>query len=392
MGQLHGVDGVLRVIEQLAGLPVPASALESLILPARVIDYVPAMLDELTTAGEVRWQGAGAIGASDGWVSLHPSASAEYTLAEPAAAESPLATQLLDALGTGGHFFSDLVSRLDAPREQLREAIWELVWAGWLSNDSLAPLRALLGSAPTRPSRRPSAPRARHRPSISTIAISRQLAPPEVAGRWSVLPAGSSDPTRRTLTRAEAILDRYGVVSRAAVAGEELPGGFAGLYRVLAAAEDAGRVRRGYFIEGLGAAQFGTAGAIDALRGTASPDHVLVLAATDPANAYGATLPWPAPVVPGHQPSRKAGALVVLAGGCLAGYLSGRSLLSFSSDPAEIAGLAEALAEASGRPGVGRLSLTKLDGAAAVGAAGPLVDALLAAGFALTPSGLRLPH
>ncbi|PFG18062.1 ATP-dependent Lhr-like helicase [Propionicimonas paludicola] len=388
VGQLRGTDGVLRVIEQLAGLPVPASALESLILPARVIDYAPAMLDELTTAGEVRWQGAGSLSGADGWVSLHPSAAAEFTLAEPTVVESPLAQRLLETLGSGGHFFADLVNRLDVPRDQLRDAIWELVWAGWLSNDSLTPLRALLGSSP-RSGRQRTAPRARHRPSLSTAAISRQLAPPEVAGRWSVLPAGPSDPTRRTLARAEAVLDRYGVVSRAAVAGEDLPGGFAGLYRVLAAAEEAGRVRRGYFIEGLGAAQFGTAGAIDALRANAADDQVLVLAASDPANAFGATLPWPAPVVAGHQPTRKAGALVVLVGGRLVAYLSGRSLLSFRTDPDELAAAASALAEASGGPGVGRLTLTKLDGAAAIGATGPLPDALLAAGFALTPSGLR---
>jgi ATP-dependent Lhr-like helicase len=390
VGQLRGIDGVLRVVEQLAGVPMPASALETLILPARVIDYVPAMLDELTAAGEVRWQGAGALGETDGWVSLHPSATAEYTLVEPTVVESALAGRLLEALGSGGHFFADLVTRLDVPREQLRNAIWELVWAGWLSNDSLAPLRSLLGASPARTGRRPAAPRARHRPSLSTIAISRQLAPPEVAGRWSVLPAGSSDPTRRALARAEALLDRHGVVSRAAVAGEDLPGGFAGLYRVLSTAEDAGRVRRGYFIEGLGAAQFGTAGAIDALR-AGSPGQALVLAATDPANAYGATLPWPVPVVPGHQPSRKAGALVVVVGGRLVCYLSGRSLLSFRTDPEDLAAAATALVGVSGRPGIGRLSLTKLDGAAAVGASGPLVDALLAAGFALTPSGLRPP-
>jgi ATP-dependent Lhr-like helicase len=271
----------------------------------------------------------------------------------------------------------------------VRSAIWELVWAGWVSNDSLAPLRALLGSAPARAGRRPAAPRARHRPSLSTIAISRQLAPPEVAGRWSVLPAGPSDPTRRTLARAETILDRHGVVSRAAVAGEELPGGFAGLYRVLSAAEDSGRVRRGYFIEGLGAAQFGTAGAIDALRGGSPSDQVRVLAAADPANAYGATLPWPAPVVPGHQPSRKAGALVVLVGGRLVGHLSGRSLISFSTESADLVVAAGALAAASGRPGIGRITITKLDGAPAVGATSPLADALLTTGFTLTPSGLR---
>ena len=392
VGRLRGPDGVLRVIEQLAGAPMPASALETLILPARVSDYAPAMLDELTTAGEVRWQGGGAIGEHDGWVSLHPSGTAEFTLAEPMALESELTTQVRDALGTGGHFFADLVTRLDAPREQVRAAIWELVWAGWLSNDSLAPLRALLATGSS-PARRPQPARARHRPSLSAAAIGRQLAPPEVAGRWSVLPHGPSDPTRRTLARAEALLDRYGVVSRAAVAAENLPGGFAGLYRVLAVAEDAGRVRRGYFIEGLGAAQFGSAGAIDALR-AGGPSDTLILAATDPANAYGAALAWPAPVVGGHQPARKAGALVVLVGGALVCYLErgGHSLRSFSTEPAALAAAAKALAEASGRPGIGRLRLTKLDGSAALGAAGPLAEALLAAGFAITPSGLRPAH
>ena len=217
-----------------------------------------------------------------------------------------------------------------------------------------------------------------------------------MAGRWSSLPVPDADPTARALATAELLLDRYGIVTRGSVAAAEVPGGFAAVYRVLAAAEEAGRVRRGYFVEGLGAAQFGAVGAIDRLRAQArpleeGPGEALVLAATDPANPYGAALAWPTRAS-GHLPGRKAGALVVLVDGQLVLYVErgGRTLLSFTEDAATLAPASAALAKSVQRGVLGRLTVAKVDGEAAVGSTQPLAKALAGAGFALTPQGLRV--
>jgi len=397
VGQRRGTDGLAQVVEQLAGVPVPASALESLVLPARVVDYSPAMLDELTTAGEVVWQGHGALGANDGWVSLHPAELAPLTLSPPDELEDgSTARALLDALGGGGLFFPALVERSGLPDADVTRLLWELVWSGWVGNDSLTPLRALLNSGKATHRSRPRPGRARFRPALSTAALTRRLAPPQVAGRWSVLPAPDGDPTARALATAELLLDRYGIVTRGSVAASDVPGGFAAVYRVLAAAEEAGRVRRGYFVEGLGAAQFGAVGAIDRLRAQArplgeGPGEALVLAATDPANPYGAALAWPTRDS-GHLPGRKAGALVVLVDGRLVLYVErgGRTLLSFTEDPGVLAPAATALARAVQRGVLGRLTVAKVDGEAAIGSTQPLAKSLAEAGFLLTPQGLRM--
>lgn len=208
--------------------------------------------------------------------------------------------------------------------------------------------------------------------------------------------------TARAVAQAENLLDRYGVVTRGSATAEEVPGGFAAVYRVLAAAEDAGRVRRGYFVEGLGAAQFGGVGAVDRLRAMARPldepatGPALVLAAADPANPYGAALAWPArPDAEqgrGHLPARKAGALVVLVDGRLVLYVErgGRTLLSWSADPALLAPAATALAEAVHAGALGKLTVQRVDGESVLGSSQPLAGALASAGFGLTPSGLRL--
>jgi ATP-dependent Lhr-like helicase len=225
----------------------------------------------------------------------------------------------------------------------------------------------------------------------------RRSAPAHTAGRWSALPLPAPDVTIRAVARAELLLDRYGVLTRGSVAGEDVPGGFAAVYRVLAAAEEAGRIRRGYFIEGLGAAQFAGPGAVDRLRAgstaePAKPVAALVLAATDPANPYGAALAWPARDGAGHQPGRKAGAIVVLTAGELVLYVErgGRTLLSFTEDPARLELAAAALADAVHAGALGRMTVTKVDGEAALGSSQPLAKALAEAGFGLTPQGLRL--
>ena len=408
LGELRGTDGVLRAVEQLAGVPLPASAIESLVLPARVRDYRPAMLDELTAGGEVLWQGHGSLAGGDGWVSLHPADGAEFTLAIPSPdALTEPAHRLLDLLvDGGGYFFRALADQLqaDAPGTgedtALTEALWELVWAGFATNDTLAPLRARLGQASTAHRSRPSAPpRARFGRGLARAPL-RRTSPPTGAGRWSALPSPDPDPTARAGAPAESLLDRYGVVTRGSVAAEGIEGGFAGIYRVLAAAEDAGRVRRGYFVERLGAAQFAAVGAVDRLRSFSRPlDEVLggdalVLAACDPANPYGAALGWPARAEgsTGHQPGRKAGALVVLVDGDLVLYVErgGRTLLSWSEDATVLNAAATALAGAVHAGTLGTLRVGKVDGEAVLGSSHPLADALEQAGFRLTPRGLVL--
>jgi ATP-dependent Lhr-like helicase len=228
--------------------------------------------------------------------------------------------------------------------------------------------------------------------------------PPETAGRWALLPQLDTDPTRRAHAAAEALLDRHGVVTRGAVVGERTPGGFAATYRVLSAFEESGRCRRGYFVAGLGAAQFGTAGAIDRLRtfaevspadGGTKPTAV-ALAATDPANPYGAALPWPTDEGDersAHRPGRKAGALVVLVDGRLTLYVErgGRTLLTWSDDPELLRPAVETLSTAVRRGSLGRLTVEKADGTQLLRAGStPLREALQDAGFVATPKGLRL--
>lgn len=413
----RGVDGLLRVLEQLAGLQLPASALETLILPARVRDYAPALLDELMSAGEVIWQGHGALAGHDGWISLHPVDTAHLTLAPPAdePVTDPLQAALLEALGAGGaHFFTALQRAApDAAADQLQSALWDLVWSGRVSGDTIAPLRARLAGGRTthRARRRPGRGRYAGLRGITsrpaqTGQAGRAAVPATVAGRWSLLPAAEADPTARALATAEVLLDRYGVVTRGVVSAEGVTGGFSAVYRVLTAAEDAGRVRRGYFVEGLGAAQFATAGAIDRLRasvravteepdeGSAHPPAALVLAACDPANPFGAALDWPAPPEDGsgHRPGRKAGALVVMWDGALVLFVErgGKSLLVWDDRPHVLSAAAKALAALVGERRLSGLTVHSVNGTPALQTDHPVVDALRDAGFHLTTRGLRI--
>src|SRR5690606_15652454 len=198
----------------------------------------------------------------------------------------------------GAYFFRQIADAVRADNDAaLVAALWDLVWAGRLTNDTLSPLRVLIGGG--RPTHRSRPARARSRYSRPRPAMPSRSGPPTAAGRWSLLPTPDTDATRRAHAAAEGLLDRHGVVTRGAVVSERLPGGFAAAYRVLSAFEDSGRARRGYFVAGLGAAQFATVGAVDRLRAQADtaprrePTPALVLAATDPANPYGAALPWP---------------------------------------------------------------------------------------------------
>ncbi|MFI1742133.1 DEAD/DEAH box helicase [Streptomyces sioyaensis] len=434
---LRGIDGLARAIEQLQGAPVPASALEKLVLPSRVGGYTPALLDELTATGEVVWAGAGALPGKDGWLSLHLADTAPLLLPPPLPLElSALHESLLTALAPGyGLFFRQLADQVratthpDATDPQLADALWELAWSGRLTNDTLAPLRALLGSGRTAGSTahraRRATPRGRwgHPAGVgrSGRPTASRSGPPTVGGRWSLLPTAEPDPTHRAHALARALLDRHGIVTRGAVAAEGVEGGFSAAYRVLAAFEESGQARRGYVVEGLGAAQFAMDGAVDRLRAVSTqrertadealpdggpapsrrggPQRAVLLAAADPANAYGAALPWPEPPEGStHKPGRKAGSLVVLVDGELTLYMErgGKTLLVWplGHDPARAAGdprlqlAVEALTDAARAGALGTITTERINGTAAL--TSPFAATLESAGFHPTPRGLRL--
>ncbi|UGT90438.1 ATP-dependent helicase [Mycobacterium ostraviense] len=401
-----GVDRLAAVIDQLAGVRIPASALEPLVLTPRVRDYSPAMLDELLASGEVTWSGAGSISASDGWISLHLADSAPLTLATPAEVEFTDAHRaILDTLAGGGaYFFRQFTGKGDA-EAGLKAALWELIWAGWVTGDTFAPVRAILGGGPGARNRSSPAHRGHRPPRLSRYSVAHaqaRAADPTVAGRWSVLPPPEPDSTLRAHYHAELLLSRHGVLTKGAAAAEGEPGGFATLYKVLSAFEEAGRCQRGYFVESLGGAQFAVASTVDRLRSYLDeidpqrPEcRAVALAATDPANPYGAALPWPiAERAAGARPGRKAGALVVLVDGELAWFLErgGRTLLTFTDDAGASHAAAAALADLVAARRVASILVERVDGVPVLQPGGPtsVTGALVEAGFVRTPRGLRL--
>ncbi|WP_421084670.1 Lhr family helicase [Rothia nasimurium] len=466
---LSGYDGLLTVVDQLAGVRVPASALEPLILKARISDYSPALLDSAMSAGDVLWTGSGQLTGDDGWICLHLGETAALTLpdeierTEALAALGALENALYELL-TGGLFFTQIQTQLatlatslgNTPpsAQEISTALWNLVWAGLVTGDTFAPVRALISGGASAHKVAVPAPRARSvgirrgasRLSASRLgvgtgrapALSAQVAPID-GGRWARLEPETLDPTVAAAARAELLMDRYGVLTRGAVAVEDTPGGFAGVYRVLSAAEEKGLARRGYFIEGLGAAQFATSSTVDRLRAvdgtgpvaaeegqdaatgtsTYAPvrrthHRVTLLAATDPANPYGAALPWPAPVTwesgstLKHKPGRKAGAVVVLVDGELTLYLErgGKTLLPFTADPAAIEAAAPLLGQLVRLGVADKIVIETAGGTDILSSPAPLATSgeapetehpvsvlrrsLLAAGFYTTPRGLRM--
>jgi ATP-dependent Lhr-like helicase len=319
-----GHDRLLEVIGQLEGYPLPASILERDILPSRVRDYSPRLLDELGSAGEVVWIGRGPLGRDDGRVALYRRDRAELLASAGAfePGERPEG-ELHDAIRKhlerrGASFFGALRLSIPAARndDELLDALWDLVWSGEVTNDTFAALRAL-----TLPRTRSRSPR---------LGRPAGMGPPRAAGRWSLtadLIGEGRSPTERGHATALGLLERHGVVTREAVLAEGLAGGFSAVYAVLKAMEEAGRVRRGYFVEGLGAAQFAMPGAVDRLRAERTSEGeggkaVAILAAADPAQPYGATLPWPRDEEAERLPlQRVAGAYVVLVDGEAALYV-----------------------------------------------------------------------
>jgi ATP-dependent Lhr-like helicase len=322
--QRYGLDGLLDVIEQLQGVPIAGSVLESEVLPARVHNYSPAMLDTLLGAGEVTWVGVEALGERDGRVAL-------YLTDQVAKLWPPdvLATkrneglvdrevEIVSYLGKhGASFFNQLHEAIGGgfPQETV-DAIWDLVWRGLLTNDTMHALRAY--SAPPERSRR----QARG----GNAFRSRRLVPPSAEGRWTLVTATGGSPTTWAAAMAQQLLARHGVVTRDVTAIEQLPGGFSALYPVLRRLEETGRIRRGYFVAGLGAAQFAQPGAIDLLRDARDErDEVVVatISATDPANPYGVLIDWPVLVSEDTRgATRTTGARVVIVDGRMAAWIS----------------------------------------------------------------------
>ena len=373
-------ERLMEVVAQLEGVPLPWSSLHLELLPQRVAGFHLDALDLLAATGRVVWVGRGGLGPRDGRVALYRRERIAELFAPEELGPVPeddLAKSLLDHLGGRGACFLFELER--AVREDLPEvtpteveaALWELVWAGRVTNDTFQPLRTLGKSARKGKGAWRGSP---------------------AGGRWSRvedLLADATDPTRRTLARAWSLLDRYGVVSREVVAAEELPGGFGPVYRVLRELEEAGRIRRGWFVEGLSGAQFASPGALDRLRGARidedSPGRepeVVALAAVDPAQPYGTLLPWPEIAEGAGSPRRSAGAWVGLVDGRVAWYLpaSRRNLTLFTTGLEERR-LDAALRLLAGLPRRGRkrLSLDRIDGVASLDS--PHLERFLASGF-----------
>jgi ATP-dependent Lhr-like helicase len=398
-----GIDRLREVLVPLQGLALPADVWERDVLPRRVGAYSPSWMDQLCAGGEVVWVGAGALGRNSGRVALYFREDLALLGAPPyrgAVPSDPAHEAVRARLATGACFFTDLLVDVDLSPEEIQEALWDLAWAGEATNDAFAPLRAprlTLARAQREQIRRST------RGGRFGAGRRRAGAAAQVQGRWSLTEPLLRDPAdaagrRRAL--AELLLERYGIVTREQVLAEGIPGGFSSIYAELSQLETLGVARRGYFLEGLGGAQFALPGAVERLRGrgrSSSPDAAppLVLAAVDPAQPYGAALPWPKRPddehAPGRRPARTAGAYVVLVGGDPIVYLErgGRALQTLV--PATDGRLEPALAALVDHVRSGaikRLALEKVDGASAMSSS--LGPALLALGFQEGPRRLTL--
>jgi ATP-dependent Lhr-like helicase len=342
------LDALLDAIESLQGAPLTASLVESLILPARIAEYAPGGLDTLIAAGEVAWAGVEPMGERDGRIALFladklPLLAQQRPQAEPLKEREE---KLLAVLESSGASFWDALHQAVGggyPGETI-DALWSLVWRGLITNDSLHALRAYIA--------RPETARNQRRMQTGMVFRSRRTTPPTAQGRWSMVPvrgvvsqvpkgegpgapkvAGAPTSTEASHALAMQLLSRYGVLMRESVAAENVVGGFSAVYDVLKALEESGRIRRGYFVAGLGAAQFALPAAVDLLRQlrSAPPDEkpeFVQLAASDPANPYGSVLRWPElPVADEHQESaprvltRASYAEVILRNGQLVAWL-----------------------------------------------------------------------
>jgi ATP-dependent Lhr-like helicase len=374
-----GPDRLREALVPLQGVALTPKVWEQDVLPRRLGAYSLTWLDELCTSGELVWVGAGSLGRSDGRVALY--FREDVRLAGPPPANAKLeavAGEVHDAirerLAAGPSFWLDLLADLDQPAEELHNALWDLAWGGAVTNDAFSPLRA---------------PRLRAVQSNGRqgrrFARRRSTAGAAVQGRWSLtdqLFANAPGPGARLRAQAELMMERYGIVTRETVLAEGVPGGFSTLYAELGNLELLGTARRGYFVEGLGGAQFALPGAVERLRSLPERDgSYLLLAATDPANPYGASLPWPK-LEGGRRPGRTPGAHLLSHDGEPVVFVErgGRGILRLRKmDEAELGAAMRALAEAVSAGKLPKLAVEKLDGEPVIGSGHE--DVLIAAGF-----------
>jgi ATP-dependent Lhr-like helicase len=385
-----GVDRLREVIVPLQGLALAPEVWERDVLPRRVGAYSPAWMDQLCAGGELVWVGAGSLGRRSGRVALYFREDARWLGPPPVKQDppaEPLHERLRERLGAGAAFWTDLIADLeDVEPLELQEALWDLVWAGEVTNDAFAPLRAPRLSLARR-----------ERQSGRRFARRRRPGAPQVLGRWSLTTAlFANAPAHGPRMRAfsELLLERYGVVTRETVLAEGVPGGFSSLYGELSNLETLGTARRGYFVEGLGGAQFALPAAVERLRSMRSdePAGARVLAATDPANPYGASLPWPRRDDDSQRrPSRVPGAYVVTLDAEPVLYVErgGKGLLPLREpDDSWLREALEALADAVRRGRVPRLGVERFDGEPVVGS--PVGALLIELGFRQGPRRLTL--
>ncbi|HWI22448.1 MAG TPA: DEAD/DEAH box helicase [Baekduia sp.] len=395
-----GVDRLREALVALQGVALPADVWERDVLPRRIGAYSPTWMDQLCASGEVVWVGAGALGRNSGRVALYFREDADAIGPPPVKGEvpaSPIHDQLRELLQTP-RFFSDLIVGItDASAEEIADALWDLAWAGEATNDAFAPLRA------PRLTVARNALKDAHRGNRSGTRFQRRRSgsQPQVQGRWGLVRFGVSDPRERRRNQAELLLERHGIVTREQVLAEGIPGGFSALYDVLADLETLGVCRRGYFVEGLGGAQFALPGAVERLRsfnGAVSEEAPpVVLAATDPAQPYGAALKWPERESvdgarhPAKTPARAAGAYVVLAGAEPAFYVErgGKSLqpLIDIDDPRVLPAL-RALAAFITGDRKRKLAIERVDGESVIGS--PWERLLIDVGFSQGPRKVTL--
>jgi ATP-dependent Lhr-like helicase len=416
MAPASGGDALVEVLATLSGASLVASTLETDVLPMRVRGYRPVLLDDLCTSGEVVWIGAGSLGGNDGRIRLF-FADQLATLLPAFERAEHVEGQLHDQIRTalaelGASFWGQLRAAVrGATDAELLAALWDLVWSGEVTNDSLAPLRAMLQGARTgksaralpaaSPSRRAAARLVRPRHSRSQGTL--RSGPPAAQGRWSLVRQfvdASVSSTQSVHALALQMLERHGVLTREAVLAEGVRGGFAGVYGVLKALEERGTVRRGYFVDGLGGAQFAVPGAVDRLRACKDVSELdddtapLAMAATDPAQPYGASIDWPAT---NGRPMRSAGAMVVLHRGDAIAWYDVRShhLVTFEhrTHASTRSVLAEALRTLVKDGRVRTVEIRKINGEAHDDATMPTVaiaDELMREGFVRGYRGLVL--
>jgi ATP-dependent Lhr-like helicase len=390
-----GIDRLREALVPLQGVALAPDVWERDVLPRRVGAYSQVWIDQLCASGELVWVGAGALGRNSGRVALYfredlpvlgpPATRGASELGRPAHAA------VRERLAAGACFFTDLLVDVALSPEELQEALWDLAWAGEATNDAFAPLRA-----PRLTLARATRERAARGRGGRFAGRRRGGAAPQVQGRWSLterLLGGEFDPSARRRAIAELLLERYGVLTREQVLAEGIPGGFSAIYSALTQLETLGIARRGYFVEGLGGAQFALPGAVERLRSRPGLDDPgVVLSAVDPAQPYGGVLRWPARSDrPARGPARTAGAYVVLVGGEPILYLErgGKSLVTLvRREDERLARGLDALAAAVGRGRIKRVALEKIDGEPAMGS--PLSPLLTAAGFEEGPRRITL--